>query len=289
MMAPLAWAQANNAVPKGDKHCGNLVFEQVFAHQGWLDYMWGVSPDVLGMVAYDGSDDNAKDLAREIARLMKLKRGLAEIRESVQKGVVAANVLVQIGNEPLDVIVSTHEAITNPSWRTIAGALLSMLPFVPGIVGKADDVVDLGKAEDMAKSEAASVAPNSGIAVSKFPDWNIGDSITKATPEGNYPSWPTIRSRYWQNRAALDAASFGPTNRAIMEKGFAPKARAIVKDRATGELRDILVEKELHHALGNRGVPGFDDPIHLREVWPWEHESLLPPGRRLDYDFIRFE
>jgi hypothetical protein len=24
-------------------------------------------------------------------------------------------------------------------------------------------------------------------------------------------------------------------------------------------------------------------------VWPWEHESLLPPGRRLDYDFIRFE
>jgi hypothetical protein len=69
--------------------------------------------------------------------------------------------LVQVGNEPLDVIISTHEAITNPSWRTIAGALLSMLPFVPGIVGKADDVVDLGKAEDMAKREAASVAPNS--------------------------------------------------------------------------------------------------------------------------------
>ncbi|MFM7160250.1 MAG: RHS repeat-associated core domain-containing protein, partial [Planctomycetaceae bacterium] len=159
MMAPLAWAQANNAVPKGAKHCGNLVFEQVFAHQGWLDYMWGVSPDVLGMVAYDGSDDNAKDLAREIARLMKLKRGLAEIRESVQTGVVAATVLVQIGNEPLDIILSTHEAITNPSWRTIGGALLSTLPLVPGIAGKADDVVDLGKAEDMAKREAASVAP----------------------------------------------------------------------------------------------------------------------------------
>ncbi|MFM8218656.1 MAG: RHS repeat-associated core domain-containing protein, partial [Planctomycetaceae bacterium] len=160
MMAPLAWAQANNAVPKGAKHCGNLVFEQVFAHQGWLDYMWGVSPDVLGMVAYDGSDDNAKDLAREIARLMKLKRGLAEIRESVQTGVVAATVLVQIGNEPLDIILSTHEAITNPSWRTIGGALLSTLPLVPGIAGKADDVVDLGKAEDMAKREAAAVDPN---------------------------------------------------------------------------------------------------------------------------------
>jgi RHS repeat-associated protein len=159
MMAPLAWAQANNAVPKGDKHCGNLVFEQVFAHQGWLDSMRGVSPDVLGMVAYDGSDDNARDMAREIARLMKLKRGLAEIRESVQKGVVAANVLVQIGNEPLDIILSTHEAITNPSWRTIGGALASTLPLVPGIAGKADDVVDLGKAEDMAKREAAAIGP----------------------------------------------------------------------------------------------------------------------------------
>ena len=33
-----------------------------------------------------------------------------------------------------------------------------MAPLVPGIAGKADDVVDLGKAEDMAKREAASVA-----------------------------------------------------------------------------------------------------------------------------------
>ena len=58
-----------------------------------------------------------------------------------------------------------------------------------------------------------------------------------------------------------------------------------------GRLRrgEILVEKELHHARGNRGVPGFDDPMDLREVWPWEHENLLPPGRRLDYDFIRFK
>jgi hypothetical protein len=73
-----------------------------------------------------------------------------------------------------------------------------------------------------------------------------------------------------------------------MEKGFAPKARAIVRDRKTGQMKVILVEKELHHARGNRGVSGFDEPMDLREVWPWEHENLLPPGRNLDYDFIRF-
>jgi hypothetical protein len=123
----------------------------------------------------------------------------------------------------------------------------------------------------------------------RFPEWKVGDSITKVTPEGNYPSWATIRSRYWQNRAAADAASFGPSNRAIMEKGFAPKARATVRDRKTGQIKEILVEKELHHARGERGVPGFDEPMDLREVWPWEHENLLPPGRRLAYDFVRFK
>jgi hypothetical protein len=74
-----------------------------------------------------------------------------------------------------------------------------------------------------------------------------------------------------------------------MEKGFAPKARVIVRDRATGQVKQIVVEKDIHHALGNRGVPGFDEPMYLREVWPWEHENLVPAGRNLDYDFLRFE
>jgi hypothetical protein len=74
-----------------------------------------------------------------------------------------------------------------------------------------------------------------------------------------------------------------------MRKGFAPKARVIVRDRATGRVYEKLVEKELHHARGGRGVPGFDEPIELREVWPWEHEELLPPGRQLDYEFLDFK
>lgn len=109
------------------------------------------------------------------------------------------------------------------------------------------------------------------------------------TTEGKYPSWDTIRQRYWMNRAELDPNSFSPQNIGRMKEGLAPKARVIVKDRITGEIYEKLVSKELHHANGNRGVPGFDEPINLQEVWPWEHENLLPPGRKLDYDFIGFK
>ena len=74
-----------------------------------------------------------------------------------------------------------------------------------------------------------------------------------------------------------------------MKKGYAPKARVIVRDRNTGDVYEKLVEKGIHHARGNRGVPSFDEPLELREVWPWEHENLLPAGRNLDYDFIGFK
>ena len=116
----------------------------------------------------------------------------------------------------------------------------------------------------------------------------MGDPITKLTPEGAYPAWETVRSRYWMNRVHSEPEAFSPANRAIMGKGFAPKVRVLVRDRKTGQLKEELVEKELHHARGNRGTAGFDEPTELREVWPWEHEELLPPGRSLGYDFVGF-
>ena len=134
------------------------------------------------------------------------------------------------------------------------------------------------------KFSPKTTTPKSGI--KRFPEWKPGDSITKITPEGNYPTWDTIRSRYWKNR---DPSGFGSSNQAIMSKGFAPKTRVIVRDRKTGNIYEKLVEKELHHARGNRGVPGYDNPVELREVWPWEHENLLPSGRKLDYEFIEFK
>ena len=51
----------------------------------------------------------------------------------------------------------------------------------------------------------------------------------------------------------------------------------------------MLVSKELHHALGNRGVPGFDNPMYLREVWPWEHAAIDPKRAQfMDYEFVKF-
>jgi hypothetical protein len=34
-------------------------------------------------------------------------------------------------------------------------------------------------------------------------------------------------------------------------------------------------------------VPGFDTPLDLRELWPWEH-AAIDSSRRLDYTFISF-
>jgi hypothetical protein len=123
----------------------------------------------------------------------------------------------------------------------------------------------------------------------KFPEWKVGDPISKVTPEGNYPSWQTIRERYRQNRAGSAApGEFGASNMGAMRQGAAPSARVLVRDNATGQTREIRAVKELHHARGGRGVPGHDSPVDLRELWPWEH-SAIDPSRRLDYTFIGFK
>jgi hypothetical protein len=124
--------------------------------------------------------------------------------------------------------------------------------------------------------------------IGRFPEWRVGGSITQAMPDGSYPSWQTIRSRYWQNRAAAVAPTeFGPQNLGAMRAGNPPSARVVVRNNATGQEQTIRVVKELHHARGGRGTPGFDTPVDLREVWPWEH-AAIDPSRRLDYTFIRF-
>ncbi|MFM7162737.1 MAG: HNH endonuclease signature motif containing protein [Planctomycetaceae bacterium] len=136
------------------------LFAQVYANQSCWDHIWRVPPDVLGTVGYDCGDGSASDMAREIAQLMELKRRLAAIRASVQTGVVTATVLIQTGNDPLDVIVSAHEAITNPSWRNPAAMFLAALPvFSAALVGKTADAADVGKAEDMATRETGAVDP----------------------------------------------------------------------------------------------------------------------------------
>ncbi|MCC7541816.1 MAG: RHS domain-containing protein [Deltaproteobacteria bacterium] len=121
-----------------------------------------------------------------------------------------------------------------------------------------------------------------------FPRWRLGGPITQLMPDGSYPSWGVIRERYWMTRAAQAApGEFGPANLAAMRAGYPPSARAWVRSTDTGRLTQIRAVRELHHARANRGVPGFDSPTDLREVWPWEH-AAIDPHRRLNYSFSHF-
>ena len=73
----------------------------------------------------------------------------------------------------------------------------------------------------------------------------------------------------------------------LMRAGYAPKASVLVRDRDTGKYSIKVVTLEIHHNRGGRGTQGFDEPIDLREVWPWEHEQL-DPSRHPGYDIISF-
>ena len=95
-------------------------------------------------------------------------------------------------------------------------------------------------------------------------------NITYLTKAGNYPSWSTVKSRYWK----------------LMNGGKVPTGTAQVRMRATGEIRTIKVSKELHHINGRTGA----DPhrfSNLKEVWPWEHQAI-DPSRHTGYDFIQW-
>ena len=130
----------------------------------------------------------------------------------------------------------------------------------------------------------------------EFPAFRPGDSITKALPDGSYPRWfareaaekaNTIQGRYWMNRAVqAGPGEFTQRQLARMRAGFAPEVQIRVRlTDGTVEMR--WASKELHHNFGNRGVPPFDEPIHLREVWPWQH-SQIDRFRHTGYEFLGF-
>ena len=96
----------------------------------------------------------------------------------------------------------------------------------------------------------------------QFSEWEPGDSITRPMPDGSYPSWDTIRHRYWRARAQLATdGEFSPQNMGLMRAGYAPKASVLVRDRDTGKYSIKVVTLEIHHNRGGRGTQGFDEPI----------------------------
>lgn len=118
--------------------------------------------------------------------------------------------------------------------------------------------------------------------------WKPGDAVDAADESGNYPAWETVRSRYWKTRAFKAGENeFSPQNMGRMKNGFSPRVRIVVKDRQTGQIMELLVEKEIHH-IGGRAIKNPHSASNLTEVWPWEHASM-DSNRRLSYIFVRFK
>ncbi|MGB5051542.1 MAG: RHS repeat-associated core domain-containing protein [Caldilineaceae bacterium] len=118
--------------------------------------------------------------------------------------------------------------------------------------------------------------------------WQVGGPIDAPGPGGSYPSWETVRSRYWQNRAAnAGSGEFSQQNLGLMKKGYSPVARIIARLRNSGQEVEMVVSRELHHIAG-RSSSRPHAIENLREVWPWEHE-VVDPDRYLNWDFVRFK
>ena len=92
--------------------------------------------------------------------------------------------------------------------------------------------------------------------------WKVGDPIDSPTIAGREPSWSTVRSRYWKNRAAsAQPGEFSDQALASMKKlGRAPP------DPATGR------PLELEHVTPQRtGDPSRHSSSNLIEVTDLEH------------------
>jgi len=156
LMAPLQWAHANGKSPGTSQNVDNAVFVQVLADRTWSDWWHSVPADVIGMVTYDRRDEYGKEMAEQIARKMRIASGLKEVRGHIEAGTIAANVIVQMASDPLDMIVTVHGACVDPSWHNLGTVVVAAVPLIPGspLARKADDAVDLGKAGEMARKEA---------------------------------------------------------------------------------------------------------------------------------------
>jgi len=97
--------------------------------------------------------------------------------------------------------------------------------------------------------------------------WKVGDPINAPTKAGNYPSWSTVKKRYWKNKAAsVEPGEFSPENMERMRQGNPPYHEGLLR-------KGIKVPMELHHIRG-RNIPDPHNIKNLREVWPWEHSQI---------------
>jgi len=160
--------------------------------------------------------------------------------------------------DAISLAASAIEVVANPydpwAWIGLAGDLTDILiPFVGGI----GETTRAFKAASQA-SEMIDTASD----VKK--GWKVGEDITDLTSAGNIPSWSTLKSRYWKNKAHFfeNDSKYQPSDISRMKKGLAPM---IEED---GKLRPM----ELHHILGRKGNYYY----FFFEISPKNHAKIDP-------------
>ncbi len=93
-----------------------------------------------------------------------------------------------------------------------------------------------------------------------FQQWQAGDPINASTRNG-YPSWSTVRARYWKSEALSSSGAYSEENLARMRQGLAPQ------DLETG------ASMHLHHINGRGGLDPHN-PANLLPVTPQEHYNI---------------
>ena len=174
-------------------------------------------------------------------------------------GVVSAGVNISKGNY-LDAAVDLAGVVVDVA--------ATALPGVPGGAATAIRVSRAGRAVVRAVNKVDNAA-DVATSVNKVDTAaSAAKGAGKAASKGR--SWSTVRRNYWKQ--------YG-------KDGKAPTRRVQVRDRKTGELREINQTKELHHKKPRR-EGGTDDESNLQPAWPDEHERL-DRHRHTGYDVTR--
>ncbi len=141
-----------------------------------------------------------------------------------------------------------------------------------GLVRDENGIVIIG-----GRPVAMGVAPNPrlimlALTVTAKKVWKVGDDIYQKTAKGNFPSWSTIRARFWKNESAKDGASerYSAENLERMRRGSAPQRY----NQDKGDLESM----ELSH----EPIPARDGGTKFVPRWPQDHAEI-DPFRRPGY------
>lgn len=149
-------------------------------------------------------------------------------------------------------------------------AAATLVPFVPAgitkVVKYSDEAIGVVKGVDKVK-DAVKTVDKVGDGVKNLDTvndiqkntkrWEVGDPINQNTQAGNYPSWQTVRQRYWKNEAASDSNKYSSEYLDLMKKGKAP-------------LDQKGIPLELDHIKG-RNIPDPHNPNNLRPLTKDDH------------------